>query len=92
MDAVDFAFGDVAAEGVEHFGLDVAFGLFAVDAEAAWADSVGTELVGEPEVGDGLFQSFVPGTDAGVVLEVFQDVAGVEAVGAVFAKADEQIH
>ncbi len=55
LDAVDFAFWNVAAERVEHVALVVTLGLNAGDAGAARTDAVRSELLGEPEVVDRFF-------------------------------------
>ena len=73
--------GDVAVEGVEEVVFEVAFGLIVGDAEVAWTDAVRTQLLGEPEFGDGFaVAALEPGTIGGAGVERLDEVATEHSV------------
>ena len=87
----EFGSGNVTAEGVEHVLLEIAFGLGTVDAEVAGPDAVRVQLLGEPNVGDGLAVAECVPRTVGIRVERLDKALAEDAVGFVGREEEEDV-
>src|SRR5215471_17017515 len=80
-EGVEFGFGDVAAEGFAEVRLEIAAADVFADAEQSRFDAVGTELLAEPAVGDGVAVADVFPWPVAHAIEVVDEITGKDAVG-----------